>query len=215
MSSEIEVGQVLDNRFRITELISRSGIAAVSIFKAQDMQSDKAVAIKIPFMQFESDPAFFSRFQREEAIGRTLLTIRTSCRCSGRREKSPLYRDGVLAGANMSSSAAERGTHPPCGADDPRALHEDLARLVVDHHRIALAVARLDVGEAVGCSGMGRSGLLRSCRRWRAARLAAPRAHHGALGADEVAEVDVLGPRSASRRGRRAGRRAGARGSRP
>ena len=70
MSNEIEVGQVLDNRFRITDLISRSGMA--SIFKAQDLQSGEPVAIKIPFMQFESDPAFFSRFQREESIGKTL-----------------------------------------------------------------------------------------------------------------------------------------------
>jgi len=70
MSTEVEVGQVLDNRFRITDLVSRSGMA--SIFKAQDLQSGEVVAIKIPFMQFESDPAFFSRFQREEAIGKTL-----------------------------------------------------------------------------------------------------------------------------------------------
>ena len=70
MSTEVEVGQVLDNRFRITDLVSRSGMA--SIFKAQDLQSGEIVAIKVPFMQFESDPAFFSRFQREESIGKTL-----------------------------------------------------------------------------------------------------------------------------------------------
>ncbi len=70
MGTEVEVGQVLDNRFRITDLVSRSGMA--SIFKAQDLQSGEVVAIKIPFMQFESDPAFFSRFQREESIGKTL-----------------------------------------------------------------------------------------------------------------------------------------------
>ena len=69
-SHEIEVGQVLDNRFRITDLISRSGMA--SIFKAQDLQSGEPVALKIPFMQFESDPAFFSRFQHEESIGKSL-----------------------------------------------------------------------------------------------------------------------------------------------
>ena len=70
MSHEIEVGQVLDQRFHITEMISRSGMA--SIFKAKDLQTGEVVAVKIPFLQFESDPAFFSRFQREEAIGRTL-----------------------------------------------------------------------------------------------------------------------------------------------
>ncbi len=70
MSHEIEVGQILDERFHITEVISRSGMA--SIFKAKDLTTGKTVAIKAPFMQFESDPGFFARFQREEEIGLTL-----------------------------------------------------------------------------------------------------------------------------------------------
>ena len=70
MSHEVEVGQTLDGRFQITELISRSGMA--SIFKGIDLTTGETVALKIPFMQFESDPAFFSRFQREESIGRKL-----------------------------------------------------------------------------------------------------------------------------------------------
>ena len=70
MSNEIEVGQVLDNRFQITGVISRSGMA--SIFKATDLLTGQVLAVKVPFMQFESDPAFFSRFQREEEIGKKL-----------------------------------------------------------------------------------------------------------------------------------------------
>jgi serine/threonine-protein kinase len=70
MSNEVEVGQVLDGRFRISEVLSRSGMA--SIFKAVDLSNGQPVAVKVPFMQFESDPAFFTRFQREEAIGVTL-----------------------------------------------------------------------------------------------------------------------------------------------
>jgi len=70
MGSELEVGQVLDGRFRITELISRSGMA--SIFKAIDQKDDSVVALKVPFMQFESDPGFYQRFQREQAIGKAL-----------------------------------------------------------------------------------------------------------------------------------------------
>ncbi len=67
---ELGVKQVLDKRFEITRLISRSGMA--SIFEALDLTTGQDVAIKVPFMQFESDPAFYSRFEREEAIGRTL-----------------------------------------------------------------------------------------------------------------------------------------------
>jgi serine/threonine protein phosphatase PrpC len=70
MGNEIEVGQILDGRFKITDLISRSGMA--SIFKAIDQTNDSVVALKVPFMQFESDPGFYQRFQREQAIGRAL-----------------------------------------------------------------------------------------------------------------------------------------------
>ena len=40
------------------------------IFKAEDTQNGNAlVAVKVPHLQYESDPGFFSRFQREERIG--------------------------------------------------------------------------------------------------------------------------------------------------
>jgi serine/threonine-protein kinase len=70
MGHEVEVGHTLDGRFEVTDLISRSGMA--SIFKAKDLQTGEYVALKVPFMQFESDPAFYTRFQREESIGRRL-----------------------------------------------------------------------------------------------------------------------------------------------
>jgi serine/threonine protein phosphatase PrpC len=70
VSNEIQPGQVLDGRFEITDLINRSGMG--SIFKANDLKTGLTVAIKAPLMQFESDPASFSRFQREEEIGQSL-----------------------------------------------------------------------------------------------------------------------------------------------
>jgi serine/threonine-protein kinase len=70
VTHEIQAGQTLDNRFQIGEVISRSGMA--SIFKAKDTKTGETVAIKIPHMQFESDVAFFSRFQREAEIGKKL-----------------------------------------------------------------------------------------------------------------------------------------------
>jgi serine/threonine protein kinase len=61
-------GHLLDGRFLITEVLSRSGMA--TIFKAQDrQQGDQFVAVKVPHFEYESDPTFFSRFQREERIG--------------------------------------------------------------------------------------------------------------------------------------------------
>jgi serine/threonine-protein kinase len=70
MSHDLEVGDVLDDRFEVTEVISRSGMA--TIFKAHDRKTGSIVAVKVPLMQYESDPAFYSRFQREEEIGRKL-----------------------------------------------------------------------------------------------------------------------------------------------
>jgi serine/threonine-protein kinase len=70
VSNEVQPGQVLDDRFEITEQINRSGMAC--IFKAIDLQTGQTVAIKIPLMQFESDTASFSRFEREEEIGKML-----------------------------------------------------------------------------------------------------------------------------------------------
>ena len=61
-------GHVLDGRFLITEVLSRSGMA--TIFKAEDRQNaQQLVAIKVPHLEYESDPNFFSLFQREERIG--------------------------------------------------------------------------------------------------------------------------------------------------
>jgi serine/threonine protein phosphatase PrpC len=64
---ELGVGSLLDDRFEITDLIARSGMA--SLFKANDRKTGGAVALKVPLLQIESDVAGFQRFQREEEIG--------------------------------------------------------------------------------------------------------------------------------------------------
>jgi eukaryotic-like serine/threonine-protein kinase len=63
------VGERLD-QYQLTELLARSGMA--SIFKATDTKSGATVALKVPHMQFESDIAFYQRFEREEMIGQKL-----------------------------------------------------------------------------------------------------------------------------------------------
>jgi serine/threonine protein kinase len=67
-TGELHPGDILDDRFLITEVISRSGMAM--IFKAQDLHNHNAnVALKVPHLEFESDPGFYTRFRREEEIG--------------------------------------------------------------------------------------------------------------------------------------------------
>ena len=79
------------------------------------------------------------------------------------------------------------------GGDDAGALDEDLARIVVDDGvEVAPAVARLDVGQAVELLGQRAQRLGEELPGGRPQRqLAAPRLEHRALGAHEVADVDV------------------------
>jgi serine/threonine protein phosphatase PrpC len=70
MGHDLEPGQVLDDRFEITDLIAKSGMA--SIFRGLDRKTQRVVALKVPFMYLESDPGFFSRFQREAEIGKRM-----------------------------------------------------------------------------------------------------------------------------------------------
>jgi serine/threonine protein phosphatase PrpC len=67
MGHDLGVGTLLDNRFEITDVIAKSGMAV--LFKANDRQTGKPVAVKVPHLQIESDQAGFQRFQREEEIG--------------------------------------------------------------------------------------------------------------------------------------------------
>jgi eukaryotic-like serine/threonine-protein kinase len=66
---EAIVGERLD-QYDLTELLARSGMA--SIFKAVDLKTGATVALKVPHMQYESDVAFYQRFEREEKIGQKL-----------------------------------------------------------------------------------------------------------------------------------------------
>ena len=70
MITEVQPNETLDGRLQIEGVISRSGMA--SIYKAKDLMTGQAVAVKIPHQQFESDPASFARFQREAEIGKKL-----------------------------------------------------------------------------------------------------------------------------------------------
>jgi serine/threonine protein phosphatase PrpC len=110
-TNEPQVGQVLDARFEITDLISRSGMG--SIFKAVDLENGDAVALKVPFMHLESDPAFYSRFEREEEIGKSLnhpgilKIIPTSA-----KKSRPYFAMELLVGRTLDEVIREKGKLP-------------------------------------------------------------------------------------------------------
>jgi eukaryotic-like serine/threonine-protein kinase len=67
--AELTVGDRLD-RYELTELLARSGMA--SVFKARDTETGVFVAVKLPHLHFESDVVFHERFTREQDIGQRL-----------------------------------------------------------------------------------------------------------------------------------------------
>jgi serine/threonine protein kinase len=68
-ASELNPGAILDDRFRLTEVISRGGMA--TIYKAEDLRHlGEFVAVKAPHKEYGINAASSSWFQQEEEIGR-------------------------------------------------------------------------------------------------------------------------------------------------
>ena len=113
--NELQMGQVLDGRFKVLEILNRGGMAW--IYRALDFQTGKFVVLKVPFLKFESDPAFYSRFQREENIGLTLdhpsvLKIVPVAKPKSR----PYIAMEYLEGRTLAARMAEQGRIPEAEA---------------------------------------------------------------------------------------------------
>lgn len=65
----LEPGQTLDF-YRVEAAVARSGMA--TIYRATDTRDGRAVALKVPHPDMESDPVLYDRFEREAAIGERL-----------------------------------------------------------------------------------------------------------------------------------------------
>lgn len=118
---EPRVGDILDNRFKLLQAVNRGGMAWV--FEALDRTNGKSVALKVPLAHCEADPAFYSRFQREEMIGLTLdhPCIVKFIRCDpdksrpyiamefleGRTLDSVLHQQSMLAEADAARLAGQ------------------------------------------------------------------------------------------------------------
>ena len=60
---DVHLGTVIDDRYRIDELIARGGMATV--YRALDLRLGRVVAVKILAPAFTADPDFVSRFTQE------------------------------------------------------------------------------------------------------------------------------------------------------
>jgi serine/threonine protein kinase len=69
LTEQLQPGQRFE-QFRIEAFVVRTSMT--SIYRATDLKTSQLVAIKIPHPELECDPVFYSRFQREIAIGKKL-----------------------------------------------------------------------------------------------------------------------------------------------
>ena len=69
LTEQLQPGQRFEY-FQIDTFVVRT--CMTTIYRAEDLRTGQLVAIKIPHPELECDPAFYSRFQREIAIGRKL-----------------------------------------------------------------------------------------------------------------------------------------------
>jgi eukaryotic-like serine/threonine-protein kinase len=65
----LPVSTTLD-QYRIDSVVASSGMA--TIYRGTDMNTDRVVALKLPYPEIEADPVLMERFHREAAIGATL-----------------------------------------------------------------------------------------------------------------------------------------------
>lgn len=63
MAQDTNIGQMLDNRYKITELIGVGGMA--DVYRGSDIVDNKTVAIKILKTEFADNEEFLSRFRNE------------------------------------------------------------------------------------------------------------------------------------------------------
>jgi eukaryotic-like serine/threonine-protein kinase len=69
LTNTLQPGEKFEH-FRIEALVIRTSMT--TIYRATDLRTGQLVAIKIPHPELECDPMFYSRFQRERAIGKKL-----------------------------------------------------------------------------------------------------------------------------------------------
>ena len=113
--NEPQAGEVLDGRFRILATINRGGMAWV--YKGLDLRTGKLVALKIPLAHCECDAGFYSRFQREEAIGLTLdhpLIVKFVP--SGVKKSRPYIVMEYLEGQSLAAQLRQRAALPEAEA---------------------------------------------------------------------------------------------------
>ena len=70
MSTGVEPGTLIDERYRVEYLLGSGGMA--DVYCATDLQLDREVAIKLLYRRFAQDAEFVERFRREASAAASL-----------------------------------------------------------------------------------------------------------------------------------------------
>jgi serine/threonine-protein kinase len=110
-----EVGQVLAGRYRLVELLGQGGMA--TIFRANDAQLGRDVAVKVLRSEYGRDPAFVARF-RQEAQSAAALNHPNVVNVFdyGMESGDPFIVMELIDGGDLASVIHEHGPLDPVAA---------------------------------------------------------------------------------------------------
>lgn len=128
----LEVGELIDNRYRVDHPIARGGMSTV--YRCVDMRLGRAVAAKIMHDELLDDPVFIRRFEREARAMAQLQHPNLIAVHDFSAEGNPVFLImELITGGTLRELLAERGPMPPHAAT--AVIREVLTGLAVVHRR--------------------------------------------------------------------------------
>ncbi|MGI8533965.1 MAG: protein kinase domain-containing protein, partial [Candidatus Limnocylindrales bacterium] len=110
-----EVGRILGGRYRLVELLGQGGMAR--IFRAQDAQLGRAVAVKVLRAEYGTDEAFIARFRQEaQSVAALDHPNIVNVFDYGTDEAGPFIVMALVTAGDLAQLLRERGALPPDAA---------------------------------------------------------------------------------------------------
>lgn len=113
--SRLEIGDVLENRYRVDRPIARGGMSTV--YRCVDLRLGRAVAAKVMHAEFVDDPVFTRRFEREAKAMAQLAHPNLVGVYDFSADGDPMFLImELITGGTLRELLAERGPLPPYAA---------------------------------------------------------------------------------------------------
>ena len=113
--TQLEVGDVLEHRYRIDRPIARGGMSTV--YRCVDLRLGRALAAKVMHDQYSQDAVFIHRFRREARAMAQLTHPNLVNVYDFSAEGDPVYLImELITGGTLRELTAERGPMPPHAA---------------------------------------------------------------------------------------------------